>query len=72
MVDIIELVKRLEEDNKSFANLAETLGYNRSTIYRKFQNNNFTITDVKGIKAFLSLSWEETISIFFDTDVTKM
>lgn len=51
----------------SIVELASRIGVNKSTIYRKFQNNgeNFTIAEANKIVEVLELSKEEAISIFF-------
>ena len=51
--------------------LAETLGVDRATLYRKLQNGgeNITIKEAKSMGVALQLSPEEVNAIFFDSDV---
>ena len=48
--------------------LAEALGIDRSTVYRKLSRNGepFTIKEAREIQKILNLSKSEAISIFFD------
>lgn len=44
--------------------IADKIGVNRSTFYRRLKNSTLTIRDVHGICDALSLSHEEAICIF--------
>ncbi|EPF1983975.1 XRE family transcriptional regulator [Listeria monocytogenes] len=65
-VDINGLKKKISEKNKSINNVADYLGIDRSTFYRKLQNGGltFTIREVHKIVDGIPLSKKEATEIF--------
>lgn len=70
MVNIRKLKAKLVEKNISIIELANVLGIDKSTVYRKLNKSgeNFTVKDVEKISKALSLTYDDINSIFF-TDV---
>lgn len=58
---------KIVEKRETLEKLANTLGIDRSTVYRKMQDNgnNFTIGEANKIVKFLSLTSDEATEIFF-------
>ena len=50
------------------AKLAEILGINKTTLYRKLATGKFGREEIKTIREALSLTDAETIRIFFDDE----
>lgn len=70
MVNVNELIKKIESKGISIVNLAKKIGVNPSTIYRRLSNpNTFTIREVNCIVKLLCLSSAEAVAIFFDENV---
>ncbi len=67
MIDINKFKAIIIEKHSSIDDIALELGINKSTIYRKLQNNgdNFTIKEVGLISSLLHLTISEIINIFF-------
>ncbi|MBP3446486.1 MAG: helix-turn-helix domain-containing protein [Clostridia bacterium] len=64
----IEMLKdKMAKKSISVCDLADLLGVDASTIYRKFQKNgeNFSIGEANQIVKALDLSEKEAMSIFF-------
>lgn len=67
MVNINKLKGKIIERGMSVEKLAEKIGVNKSTIYRKMNNDGktFTIREANLICSILDLSGEEATAIFF-------
>lgn len=66
MVDISKLKGKIVERNTTQEELANKIGIDKSTFYRKMkQNGNFSIKEVNLIVSTLNLSKDEAMSIFF-------
>nr|DAK31915.1 MAG TPA: Cro/C1-type HTH DNA-binding domain protein [Caudoviricetes sp.] len=71
MVDVNKLRGRMVEHKINADKMAELIGVNRSTFYRKLENNGeaFTIREVNIIAKVLKLDLTELNAIFFNTKV---
>lgn len=71
MVNINKLKGKIIEKGIKVSVLAENIGIDTSTLYRKFKNNgeNISIKEADLIVKSLELTPEEAISIFFDKNV---
>ncbi len=71
MINLKEFKKVLKQNNSSINKIADELSVNRSTIYRKLQNNgeSFTIKEINLIVHKLNLTQEDIINIFFAINV---
>lgn len=60
---------RIVEANTTQEAIADTIGMNRSTFYRKMkkQGNTFTVEEMNKIVKSIPLNKEDAISIFFNT-----
>jgi plasmid maintenance system antidote protein VapI len=66
-MEILKLKGKMVEKGCSPEALAEKIGVDRSTIYRKLGcGEKFTIGEAQKIKNVLDLSNEEATAIFFD------
>lgn len=67
MVNILKLKAKLVENGKNVEYLADTLGVNKTTIYRKLAagGDDFTIGEVDKISKVMNLSAADINSIFF-------
>ena len=67
MVNINKLKGKIVESGLTVEKLAEKIGVDRSTIYRKMNNDGetFTIKDANLICKILNLTCEEATAIFF-------
>lgn len=67
MVNINKLKGKIVENGLTTEKLADNIGINRSTLYRKMNSNgeNFTIKEASLIAKTLNLTLEETNAIFF-------
>ena len=67
MVNINKLKGKIIENGLTVEKIAELIGINKSTLYRKLNNNgnDITIKEAEKIYKTLKLSNEEAISIFF-------
>lgn len=70
-VNINKLKGKIIESGETVATLAEKIGVDRSTLYRKMSNNGATmlIKDANNIVVALDLTTEEAMAIFFGTTV---
>lgn len=60
------LKRRLEDENKSLNDLADCLGINVATLYRKLNGtSDFTRYEIQQIRLYVPLSKEDIYSIFF-------
>ena len=70
MVDVSKLKGKIVERNTTQEELANKIGIDKSTFYRKMkQNGNFSIKEVNLIVSTLNLSKDEAMSIFFSNTV---
>lgn len=70
MVDVPKLKGKIVERNTTQEELANKIGIDKSTFYRKMkQNGNFSIKEVNLIVSALNLSKDEAMSIFFSETV---
>lgn len=71
MVNVNKLRGRMVEQEVNADKMAELLGINRSTFYRKLENNGelFTIREVQLMSKVLKLNLADVNSIFFAEDV---
>lgn len=67
MVNIRKLKAKLVENDISIIELANIIGVDKSTVYRKLNKSgeNFTVKDVEKISKALSLTYEDINDIFF-------
>ncbi|MFD1464988.1 XRE family transcriptional regulator [Lapidilactobacillus mulanensis] len=67
-MNLKRLQDKIVEQNLTQDYIAQELGINKSTLYRKVKRgtNGFTIGEVGQIKSILELSTEETMDIFFE------
>lgn len=67
MVNINKLKGKIAENGLSIGQLAEKMGVNKSTLYRKFAGNGdtFSIAEADSIAKILSLDANEAQGIFF-------
>ncbi len=70
-MNINKLRGKIVENGLNVDTLASSIGMNKSTFYRKMNNQGetFTIKEVNLIREKLSLSKEEAMSIFFTSFV---
>ena len=62
---------RLDERNKNLNELADCLGINVATLYRKLNGtSDFTRSEIQQIRLFVPLSKEDIYSIFFANQLT--
>lgn len=65
MVNIRKLKAKLVEKDISIIELANVLGIDKSTVYRKLKSGeNFTVKDVEKISKALSLTYDDINDIF--------
>lgn len=66
MVKTAKLRGTIVEKSTTQEAIADLIGIDRSTFYRKMKNDgNFTLKEAKDIKEALNLTNEEAIDIFF-------
>ena len=67
MVKVNRLKGLIVEKQVTQEVVAESIGVNRSTFYRKMKNNgDFSLEEAKKIKNVLDLTTEEAVDIFFN------
>lgn len=64
-MNIQKLRAKIVERGMNVESLANAIGVNRSSMYRKLNNCTITIVDASKIKDALELSNEEATDIFF-------
>lgn len=71
MVNINKLKGKIVEKGIKVSVLAESIGIDASTLYRKFKSNGETISikEANLIVKSLNLTAEEAVAIFFDKNV---
>ena len=73
MVDVSKLKGKIVERDTTQEELANKIGIDKSTFYRKMkQNGNFSIKEVNLIVSTLNLSKDEAMSIFFSDTVAEV
>lgn len=67
MTNVSILRGKIAECNTTQEALADSIGINRSTFYRKMKDSgkNFTVGEVEKIANILSLNSEDVMKIFF-------
>lgn len=67
MVNLNLLRAKIVENNTTQESVANSIGMNRTTFYRKMKTNGsqFTVEEVAGIARVLSLSSTDIMRIFF-------
>ena len=70
-VNINKLKGRMVENEITMEGLANALGVNRATLYRKFENGGegLSVLDANRIVETLKLTNEDAVAIFFGTQV---
>lgn len=70
-VNVNKLKGKIIENGETVETLAEKIGVDRATLYRKMSNNGKTmlIKDANNIVAALKLTTDEAIAIFFSHTV---
>lgn len=74
MVNLNKLKGKIVENGYSIEAVAKRIGINKSTFYRKMNENgdNFSIKEANAIVELLKLSNSEAVAIFFAADVADM
>lgn len=74
MVNLNKLRGKIVENGYTIDSVAKKIGINKSTFYRKLNENgdNFSIREASAIVELLNLSAAEATSIFFATRVADM
>lgn len=74
MVNIRKIRARMVEKGVTAQEMADCMGINRSTLYRKFQqpDEQITVRDVRTMAAALDLQVPDAVKIFFDKEVADM
>lgn len=72
-VDVLKLKEKINEKNLNPTLLADSIGMNRSTLYRKLRANGetFAIGEAYRIAEVLPLTYQEAIDIFFSEQSHK-
>lgn len=71
MVNIMKLKGKIVENGMNISSLADEMGIDRATLYRRMNRDGetFTIKEANQICEILNLSKEEAMAIFFTNDV---
>ncbi len=70
MVNVNKLKGKIVENGMTIAELAQKLGMDRATLYRKLNNADaFLIKEANAIVDALSLTTDDAIAIFFSPSV---
>ena len=73
MVNINKLKAKMVENEISVSQLADMVGVNQATMYRRFNGGeNFSIKEASEIAKILNLSADELNDIFFNEIVAEM
>lgn len=73
MVNINKLKAKMVENEISVSQLADRVGVNQATMYRRFNGGeNFSIKEASEIAKILNLSADELNDIFFNEIVAEM
>lgn len=68
VVNVQRLKGKIVEKNTTQESVADSMGMNRTTFYRKMKNggNGFTIGDIHKMITCVPLTKEEAVDIFFN------
>ena len=69
MLDIKKLKGKITEKGKNIETVANEIGINPGTFYRKMNKNSFKISEADAIISVLGLSGSEATAIFFAINV---
>lgn len=71
MVDVLKLKAKIVEKRFTVASLADAIGVDKTTLYRRFSDNGktFTIGEIEQIVLVLGLTEQEARDIFFVQNV---
>lgn len=72
MINVNKLRGRIVENGMSVGEVAQELGMDRSTLYRKLKDTSgetFTVSEVQAISRILNLSAQDVTDIFFNVGV---
>lgn len=69
MIDRVALKRKVEDVGTTFDNLAEELGIDRSTLFRRLRTGTIKLVDIQKIQKLLSLTKQELFEIFFASGV---
>lgn len=74
MINISKLKGKIVEKNLTQEGIADSIGINRTTFYRKMRNGaaSFSVEEVVGIAKELQLEPAEVMDIFFPELVAEM
>ncbi|WP_040333589.1 helix-turn-helix domain-containing protein [Bulleidia extructa] len=74
MVDVKKLKEEMALHKITVDELANQIGIDRTTLYRRFSNDGdtFTVKEVNSISKILKLSINKSRAIFFGTNVADM
>lgn len=65
MIRINKLRARIVEREMTIGTVADRMGINRSTFYRKMRTGEFTVREVRSLSEILNLSPDQITEIFF-------
>jgi transcriptional regulator with XRE-family HTH domain len=66
VVNVNKLKGRFVEEGKTVADVAENIGIDKGTLYRKLNNpEQITIREADAMAKFLNLSVDDAVAIFF-------
>ena len=66
MVNIQLLKDKIRESGMTTVSVCKKSGILRQTLYNRYDNPNFTIDEINGLKQALNLKWTDVKHIFFD------
>ena len=71
MVNVVMLQEALKAQSLSYEEVANAIGVDRATFYRRMQRagTKFTVEEVSKLSALLHLSGQEMQDIFFDREL---
>lgn len=67
MIRINKLRARIVEREMTIGTVADRMGINRSTFYRKMRTGEFTVREVRSLSEILALSPSDITEIFFSS-----
>lgn len=69
MVDIQLLRDKIDESGMTVKAVCEKSGIVRQTLYNRYDNPNFTVEEINGLKKTLRLTQKDVYRIFFAQNV---
>lgn len=69
MVDIQLLRDKIDESGMTVKAVCEKSGIVRQTLYKRYDNPNFTVEEINGLKKTLRLTQKDVYRIFFAQNV---